>query len=64
MHLFMTPLLFCGCVASAKTEAEAGTQFTIFDSSALKKQCLIFFIFPPIEVLRCAPEDDVGHLII
>jgi len=29
------------CWATAETD----TQFTIFDSSALKKQCLIFFIF-------------------
>jgi hypothetical protein len=28
-------------------EAEADTQFTIFDLSALKKQCLIYQISPP-----------------
>jgi hypothetical protein len=36
--------LSCPGVASAKTEAEADTQFTIFDLSTLKKQCLISYL--------------------
>jgi hypothetical protein len=32
----------CHGVALAKTEADAGTQFTIYDSSAPQKQLLIF----------------------
>jgi hypothetical protein len=36
--------LSCRGVALAKTDADAGTQLTIFDSSASEKQFLIFHI--------------------
>ena len=39
--------LTCRGVASAKTEADADTQLTVFDSSAFKKQLLIFLSFKP-----------------
>ena len=35
----------CRLIGVSICWAEADTQFTIFDLSALKKQCLIFYLF-------------------